>query len=36
MTPLEQRIIDITYQEKMSHLSSVLSAAPIIEEIYTK
>lgn len=34
MNKLEQRIIDITYQEKMSHLSSVLSAAPIIEEIY--
>ena len=36
MTNLERRIIDITYQEKMSHLSSVLSAAPIIEEIYAK
>ena len=36
MSPLERRIIDITYQEKMSHLSSVLSAAPIIEEIYAK
>ena len=36
MTKLEQRIIDITYQEKMSHLSSILSAAPILEEIYSK
>ena len=36
MSKLEKRIIDITYQEKMSHLSSVLSAAPIIEEIYRK
>lgn len=36
MTEIEQRIIDITYQEKMSHLSSVLSAAPIIEEIYAR
>jgi transketolase len=36
MSPLERRIINITYQEKMSHLSSVLSAAPIIEEIYAK
>ena len=36
MTELEKRIIDITYQEKMSHLSSVLSAAPIIEEIFAK
>lgn len=36
MTKLERRIIDITYQEKMSHLSSCLSAAPIINEIYAK
>ena len=36
MTKLEKRIIEITYQEKMSHLSSVLSAAPILEEIYAK
>ena len=36
MNSLIKRIIDITYQEKMSHLSSVLSAAPIIEEIYAK
>lgn len=36
MTKLERRIIDITYQEKMSHLSSCLSAAPIIDEIYAK
>lgn len=35
-TKLEKRIIDITYQEKQSHLSSCLSAAPIIDEIYTK
>lgn len=35
MTKLEKRILEITYQEKMSHLSSVLSAAPIIEEIYS-
>jgi len=34
MTPLARRIIDITYQEKLSHLSSTLSALPIIEEIY--
>ena len=34
LTALERRIVDITYQERMSHLSSVLSAAPIIEEIY--
>lgn len=36
MTNLERRIIDITYQEKLSHLSSTLSAAPILEEIYNK
>lgn len=34
MTPLARRIIDITYQERLSHLSSTLSALPIIEEIY--
>jgi transketolase len=36
MNKLQQRIIDITYQERQSHLSSCLSAAPIIEEIYAK
>jgi transketolase len=36
MHPIEQRIIDITYQEKLSHLSSVLSAWPIIHEIYNE
>lgn len=34
MTPLLRRIVEITYQEKLSHLSSTLSAAPILEEIY--
>jgi len=33
---LLQRIIDVTYTEKVSHLSSTLSAAPILEEIYNK
>ena len=33
---LTQRLIDITYQEKLSHLSSCLSSLPIIEEIYNK
>jgi transketolase len=33
---LFKRIIDITYQEKLSHLSSCLSALPIIEEIYAR
>lgn len=34
MTDLQRRIIDITYQERLSHLSSTLSALPIIEEVY--
>jgi len=34
MTPTKRRLIDITYQERLSHLSSTLSALPIIEEIY--
>jgi transketolase len=34
MDSLKRRIIDITYQEKLSHLSSTLSAAPILQEIY--
>jgi transketolase len=34
MHSVERRIIDITYQEKLSHLSSCLSAWPIIWEIY--
>lgn len=33
---LQKRIVDITYQERLSHLSSTLSAVPIIEEIYNK
>lgn len=36
MNNVIKRIIDITYQEKLSHLSSTLSAAPIIEEIYNE
>jgi transketolase len=34
MHPIERRIFDITYQQKLSHLSSCLSAWPIIHEIY--
>ena len=34
MNKLQRRLIDITYHEKLSHLSSTLSALPIIEEIY--
>jgi len=36
MTDLERRLVDITYQERLSHLSSTLSALPIIEEIYAE
>jgi len=36
MHPTEKRIIDITYQERLSHLSSCLSAWPIIHEIYER
>jgi len=31
---LQKRIFEITFQEKLSHLSSCLSALPIIHEIY--
>ena len=34
MNKLQKRILDITYQEKLSHLSSCLSALPIIDCIY--
>lgn len=34
MHPTLRRIIDITYQQRISHLSSTLSAWPIIHEIY--
>jgi transketolase len=36
MNTLARRVIDITYQERLSHLSSTLSALPIIEEIYAQ
>ena len=36
MSIIQKRIIDITYQERLSHLSSTLSAAPILEEIYSQ
>jgi transketolase len=36
MNSLTRRLIDITYQERLCHLSSTLSALPIIEEIYSK
>ena len=35
MNKLERRVVEITYQERLSHLSSCLSAAPILEEIYS-
>ena len=33
---LAQRLIDITYQERLSHLSSTLSALPMLAEIYER
>jgi len=33
---IKKRLIDITYQEKLSHLSSCLSSLPIIVDIYNK
>lgn len=33
---LEKRLIDLTYKHKLSHLSSTMSALPIIYEIYEK
>lgn len=36
MTDLERRIIDISYQKKLSHLSSNLCAVGIIDEIFSK
>jgi len=36
MHPTERRIFEITYQERLSHLSSCLSAWPIIHEIYSR
>lgn len=36
MHPIERRIFDITFQERLSHLSSCLSAWPIIHEIYNE
>lgn len=36
MHKIEHRICEITYQERLSHLSSCLSAWPIIHEIYNE
>lgn len=36
MNKLEQRLLEITYKEKLCHLSSCLSALPIIQEIYSE
>ena len=36
MNKLQRRILEITYQESQSHLSSCLSAAPILEEMYVQ
>ena len=34
MNDLERRVIDISYQERIGHLSSNLNAVNIIDEIY--
>ena len=34
MNGVERRVIDISYKEKIGHLSSNLNAVNIIEEIY--
>jgi transketolase len=36
LSNLQKRIVQVTYEEKLSHLSSTLSAAPILQEIFTK
>jgi len=36
MNDLAKRLVEITFQERLSHLSSTLSALPIIEEIYAQ
>ena len=34
LSPLQREIVELSYRNKLSHLSSTLSAAPIIEMIY--
>lgn len=34
LTPLEQRIIDISYKKKLSHIGSCLNAVKVIDSIY--
>ena len=34
MSPIEKRILEISYKNKLSHIGSCLTAAPIVEEIY--
>lgn len=34
LNAIQKRVLDISYKHKMGHLSSTLSAAPIIDEIY--
>lgn len=36
VTPLKERILDIAYNNKLSHLGSHLSSVDIIDEIYSK
>lgn len=36
MTPLERRILDISYKHRLSHIGSCLTAVAIIDDIYSK
>jgi transketolase len=36
MSPLERRIIDISYKKKLSHIGSCLTAVALIDEIFAK
>lgn len=36
MTPLEHRILDISYRHKLSHIGSCLTAVGIIDDIYSR
>lgn len=36
LTPLERRILEISYKHKLSHIGSCLTAVGIIDEIYSK
>lgn len=35
MTPLQYRILELSYKHRLSHIGSCLGAAPILDEIYS-